>query len=164
MCWRYWSHPARRAQLRPEEATGFGRVPTLPGWRRHPRSWRFFPREAELPGHSAGWQRAPGASPERRSCRLSFLGRGVVSLLSACFRQASLRHSRGTGGSSLAPWEHMGASVDQQAGPGGMPSNAALFFAIQYLGALVSPISAETNSRIQSHPSLGGSLPEWPAK
>lgn len=105
MCWPYWSHPARRVQLRPEEATGFGRVPTLPEWGRHPRSWRFFPREAELPGHSAGWQRAPAASPERRSCRLSFLGRGVVSLLSACFRQASLRHSRGTGG---PPWPRGG--------------------------------------------------------
>lgn len=48
------SHPARQAQLRAEEATGLGRVPTFPGWGRALGGGRSFPREAELPGTALG--------------------------------------------------------------------------------------------------------------
>lgn len=47
-------HPARQAQLRAEEATGLGRVPTFPGWGRALGGWRSFPQEAELPGTALG--------------------------------------------------------------------------------------------------------------
>ena len=84
------------------------------------------------PGHSAGWQRAPGASSARLSCQLPLLDRGVVCLLASNLRQTSLG-ILGEPGVLLNPvrgrGRYMEALMGQEAELGGMPSNAARFFA-----------------------------------
>lgn len=92
-------HPARQAQLRAEEATGLGRVPTD-----GEEPWVAgapFPRKLSSPAQrwvaDCSWSQ-PSA---RLSSQLSLLDRGVVSSLSACLRQACFRHSKGTGGPPL---------------------------------------------------------------
>lgn len=98
------SHPANQAQLRVGEATGLCRLSTLPGWGKAlGEASASPPPRPKAPGtrapeHSAGWQRAPGASSSRLSCQLPLLDRGVVCLLSSNLRHTSFRHSRGTGG------------------------------------------------------------------
>lgn len=125
------------------------------------------PRSGNGPG---GWRIFPGAALGGRELPEPAL---LASLLAACAGQRcgllAINLSRagqvqafpGNRRSSFNPAGTHGGFEGSQARLEGMPSNAAHFYTGQWLGALVSPSSAETNSRIQSHPSLDGRLSGW---
>lgn len=84
-----------------------------------PGELAFLPQGSRAPGHSTRWQKAPGASPARRSCQLAAFAGPRCGLFAFSLSQTSqLQAFRGNQGPSLAPWGHMEALMRQQAGLG----------------------------------------------
>lgn len=124
------SHPARWDQLRARKAQCLcfqaGDEPRGGGDCQPPSPGKpgLFPAQRWL-AESSGASLARDVAASRL-----LLDRGVVSP-SGCLRQVCFGHSRGTGDLPCSPWKHVEVLVGLQAGLGGMPSNAARFFAVQ---------------------------------
>lgn len=111
------NHPARQAQLWAGEAT----VPELPEWE---RTWglALLPRGSQPPRHSAGWRRAPGASPARLagSCLC------WTEVWSPCVQPVSGEPGPGfppgAGGPPVTPRGHMEAVRGSRPGLGACPA------------------------------------------
>ena len=129
------SHPANQAQLRAGEAAGLGQLSMLPVWGKALRkASAFHPRETELLGTALGGREL--RKPARRGLAVSCFC--WTEVWSACFHPILDKPASGISGGPgvlLGPvrgrggGRHMEALMGQEAELGGMPSNAACFFA-----------------------------------
>ena len=122
------------AQLWAGEAAGLGQLPMLPGWGKAlGKASAFHPRETELLGTALGGRELREPAP--RGLAVSCFC--WTEVWSACFHPILDKPASGIPGGPgvlLGPgrgWggRHMEALMGQEAELGGMPSNAARFFA-----------------------------------